>query len=130
MAIIEIELKNGQTKRVEFDGTPTQADIEEIANSLDNTSMPEPEPITQNTVLKGGVEKTVNLSPSNIMHEVSDTLGAGVLAPIKMAKDGQTYNEAFNTIKQDVQDERQNNLLSKVGDSLLDMAVYSRVNPF
>lgn len=130
MAIIEIELKNGQTKRVEFDGTPTQADIEEIANSLDNTSMPEPEPITQNTVLKGGVEKTVNLSPSNIMHKVSDTLGAGVLAPIKMAKDGQTYNEAFNTIKQDVQDERQNNLLSKVGDSLLDMAVYSRVNPF
>ncbi len=130
MAIIEIELKNGQTKRVEFDGTPTQADIEEIANSLDNTAMPEPEPITQNTVLKGGVEKTVNLSPSNIMHEVSDTLGAGIVAPVKMAKDNQTYSEAFNAIKQDLKDERQNYMLSKVGDSLLDMGVYSRVNPF
>lgn len=135
MAIIEIELKNGQTKRVEFDGTPTQADIEEIANSLDNTM---PEPITQNTVLKGGVEKSIDLTPSGLMKAPAKEIGK---IPLEME-----YLKNNGTLEgaRDYATDKQKQLLEEFGEKhpiaskivndipsfLLDTGAYSLVTPF
>lgn len=142
MTRIEFELHDGTKKTVEFEGTPTQADIEEVANKLEfdnnnNNFKMSTNNLNDTTafdngenVLQGGIEKRIDLRPSNVLHNISDTLGAGLVAPVKMLKDKQTYTEAFNDVKNNIQEERKNNLLANAQDGLLDFMTYGKVNPF
>jgi len=84
----------------------------------------------QNQVLQGGIEKTINLAPSNILHNIADPIGAGINAPIKALKDKQTFSDAYNDLRQSLKDERENNSLAKMHDGLIDFLAYGKINPF
>lgn len=100
--------------------------VDKYPNTYDVTFEDEQDPTYK---LEGGVSKTVDLTPSGIVNQLGDTLGAAAVAPIIALRDKTSVKEAFNRNKGRYLDSRKNDPLAKIQDFTTDMAVYSAL-PF
>lgn len=95
MAKVKITLNDGSTKIVQLDDNFTDADIEEVANSL-NSSLNLQGQGTESEPFKLGVEKNIDLRPSGLINKATDYLIGVPASAIESLVTKKPYKEVLN----------------------------------
>ena len=95
MAKVKITLNDGSTKIVQLDDNFTDADIEEVANSL-NSSLNLQGQGTESEPFKLGVEKNIDLRPSGLINKATDYLVGVPTSAIESLVTKKPYKEVLN----------------------------------
>ena len=114
MPIYEIEAPDGRILEIEGNQPPSEKELDNIFASVGSTQQPtQPKKVG------------VNLTPSGLINQFTNTVSSGLASPIVALKDGLSLNEAYDLAKERGLQARTNDPFAKTQDFITDTAVYS-----